>query len=94
MSYIILTEKTRQRAYPGKDEEMLLSGRSITLTYMENNQMDVYVVEVSYDYEGFDIIGVFTSIEKANKVLATIDWGDSKGIVQYTLDEVDETVMY
>lgn len=53
--------------------------------------MELFVLERHYNYEGFDILGIYDSLEEAEKVREeTKDRGDGLDITTHTLNERNE----
>ena len=51
--------------------------------------MKVYVAEVHYDYEGFNLVGIYTTKKKAQKALDTCGYeGDEQSIEEYKINEI------
>lgn len=48
--------------------------------------MKVYIAKRIYDYEGFDIIGVFSTKEKAQEACDKKKGGDSRCIEEFEID--------
>lgn len=50
--------------------------------------MKVFTAERYYDYEGFQLLGIFTTEEKAQEVIDGDKYGDGHNINEYTIDEL------
>jgi hypothetical protein len=51
--------------------------------------MNTWVVGIEYDYEPGSILGIFSTMDKANEYADTVTYGDRVVIWLFTVDEKD-----
>ena len=55
--------------------------------------MKVYTLNINYDYEGSDLVGIYTDVRRAEDVAKRIQHGDSVTIESWVLNETEMSLL-